>query len=268
MVTQARRSTFPSSPRVWLVAFALAIGGLVLAPYYLMTAILPWLPISFDKVPVWYSTLFFYHLVSNLLFTHLIGYLAFSLLGISLVIAALLWARPHWLVSLLLVLTLLALVAFPWVSPYRPALVAAPGLAMREPTDPGWLGGVVKRAQVAAEIHPCNYILLGWSKDSTFYYQALCGDEPMQTWAVNPDREASGRMIPSAPLELFVEGAPVTVGARVRAEGVRPIAAEPSTRQLNLRGSLLSPNGNWVALLARHVYGPEDVVIVQWARNE
>ncbi len=76
-------------------------------------------------------------------------------------------------------------------------------------------------------------------------------------------------MVPSAPLELFVERATVKVYDLVRAEGVRPIIEEPNARRVYLQeGSLLSADGYWVALVARHLYGPEDVVIVQWARQE
>jgi hypothetical protein len=260
--------------RFWLVALALAIGGLVFAPFYLFRVIWPWLiwpwlPHSYRVVPAWLEAVTLFDFVCNLLFSHLASYLAFSLLGIEIALAALLWARPHWLVRILLALTLLAIAAFPWVYRYQPALVAAPGLAMREPTDPGWLGGVVKRAQAGAEIRPCIYSLLGWSKDGTLYYQARCEDGHVQTWATMPDRESSGRMVTSAPVELFVERAPVTVYDRVRAAGVWPTGEEPNTRRVHLReGSLLSPGGYWAALVARHVYGPEDVVIVQWQAHE
>jgi hypothetical protein len=255
--------------RFWLVALALAIGGLVFAPFYLMTAIYPWLPLSDRVVPWWYQALTLFSLVRNRLFIHPAGYVAFSLLGIGMAIAALLWARPHWVVRVFLALTLFAIIAFPWFYAYRPALVAAPGVRMRVPTQPGWLDGVVKSAQAAAEIRPCTYSLLGWSKDGTFYYQARCSNDTLQTWAIIPDREANAHPVTSAPLELFIEWAPVKVYDLVRAEGVRPIIEEANARRVYLQeGSLLSPDGYWVALVARYLYGPEDVVIVQWTRRE
>jgi hypothetical protein len=33
-------------------------------------------------------------------------------------------------------------------------------------------------------------------------------------------------------------------------------------------GNLVSRDGDWVALIARHMYGPEDVVIVKSASEE
>ncbi len=270
MPLQSKPSIVVTSVRVWLVALPLAIGGLVLAPYYLVTAILPWPPSSFDKLSAWYSTLFLYRLVSNLLFTYLIGYLAFSLFGIGLVIAALLWARPRWLVRLLLVLTLLALVAVPWIYRYRPALVAAPGLAMREPTDPGWLGGVVKQAQAGAEITPCRYELLGWFF-SSLLYRSTCGNDPALTLSFDPKQWGNEPLVAQyIPGTLTRDQAPShELLEKVRAPGVWPATEELNARRVSLPpGSLRSPDGQWVALVARHLYGPEDVVIVQWSHQD
>lgn len=70
------------SPRVGLVALALAIGGLVFAPFYLMTALYPWLPHSFRVVPAWFQALTLFNLARSLLLTNLTSYLVFSCLGI------------------------------------------------------------------------------------------------------------------------------------------------------------------------------------------
>jgi hypothetical protein len=44
---------------------------------------------------------------------------------------------------------------------------------------------------------------------------------------------------------------------------VRPADAEPGVRGLKVRvDGLASPDGRWVAVVVRHVYGPEDVILV------
>jgi hypothetical protein len=257
------------SQRFWLITPALVIGGVVFAPTYILMAIHPLLPTSFRVVPNWYQSIWLSQYLRALLFSNLVVYLSISLLGIGAAIAASIWARAHWSVRGLLILTLLAIVAFPWVFRYQPALVAAPGYAMRVPTQPGWLDGVVKSNQSAAEIRPCTYTLLGWSADAMLFYQAQCSSAPTQTWAIAPDREANARLVASAPADLFAERASTSVLGWVRAASVSPVSEEPNARQAFLReGSLVSPNGDWVALIARHLYGPEDVVLVKSEREE
>ncbi len=250
--------------RFWLLLVALGIGGVVFAPWYVLLAMQPLLPHSFTSVPPpFYMILFLFDFLRALAFSRIEIYLFVSLLGIAAVLGAWMWARPSRMMRGLLLLSLLAILAFPWLYRYQPALVAAPGYAMRLPTQPGWLEGVVKWNQVAAETRPCTYALLGWSQEAVLYYQADCKGTPLQVWAIAPDREASARPFGSAPLQLVAERAPVTITDWVRAGGVWPPNEEPNARRVNLReGSLVSPDGRWVALIARHVYGPEDVVLV------
>ncbi len=252
------------SHRFWLTTSALVIGGVLFVPFYLMMAIQPLLPTSFRVVPAWYEFLVLFHVLRALLFSNLTLYLAISLIGIGAGLVALVWGRPRWLVRALLVLLLLAIIAFPWVFRYQPVLVAASGYAMRVPTQPGLLDGVVKLNQSIAEIQPCAYTLLGWSVDTTLYYQAQCGNDPAQTWAVAPDRETSARLVASAPDDLFAERAPISLLDLVRADTVSPASEDPNAHRVFVReGSLISRDGSWIALIAWHVYGPEDVVIVQ-----
>ncbi len=252
------------SRRFWLTALSLLIGGILFVPFYVMLAIQPFLPTTFRVVPAWYEFLVLFHVLRALLFSNLTVYLAISLLGIGAGVVALLWVRPHWFVRLILVLSLLAIIAFPWVFRYRPALVAAPGYAMRVPTQPGLLDGVVKLNQSIVEIQPCEYTLLGWSADAILYYQVQCDSDPAQTWAIAPDRETNARLVTTVPADLFVDRASISLFDRVRADTVSPASEEPNARRVHLReGSLISHDGSWVALIAWHVYGPEDVVIVQ-----
>ncbi len=252
------------SPRFWLIASTLVIGVVLFAPFYILMAIRPLLPTSFRVVPAWFEFILLFQLPRALLFSNLVLYLSISLLGIGAGIAALIWTRPHWTVRALLVLALLAIIAFPCIYRYQPALVAASGYAMRVPTQPGLFDGVIKANQSAAEIRPCTYTLVGWSADTTLYYEAQCGSGPTQTWAIAPDREMNARLVTTAPNDLLAEPAPISVFDLVRAAGVSPATEEPNARRVYLReGSLLSPDKTWGALIARHLYGPEDVVLVK-----
>ncbi len=259
------------SPRVWLVVVALAIGIVVFAPLYLAMLLGPWMPRSFyGPPPTWYFVLMSLNLGRDSLFADLPRYLIANALGIAAALVALVWARPHRIVAILLGLVLVAMLAFPWVYQYQPALVAAPGYAMRVPTQPGFLGGVVKSAQAGAEKVPCKYELLGWDVTNQLFYQSTCGNDPAVTWWYDL-RGASGEphVTPRAPGGLSRdEMLSYEVLDRVRAAGVWPPESEPGARSVQLRqGALRSPDGQWVALVARHVYGPEDVVIVQWERD-
>ncbi len=253
--------------RFCLVAMALAMVGVVFVPWYLLSAAVRFVPAISDSVPQWYGALYLFNLLRALLFSRLETFLLTSLLGVVGVLAAWLWARPSPVVRVLLLLSLLAILGFPWFYSYQPALVAAPGYTMRFATQPGWLDGVIKRNQVATETRPCEYTLLGWTKEAVLYYQAQCAGAPLQMWAIAPDREEHGQPVASAPLELSAERAPVSISEWVHAAGVWPASEEPNARRVYLReGSLISQDGCWVALIARHLYGPEDVILVSAAR--
>ena len=49
----------------------------------------------------------------------------------------------------------------------------------------------------------------------------------------------------------------------VRSPRVWPADAELNVRRLEVRvDGLASPDGQWVAAVVRHIYGPEDVIVV------
>jgi hypothetical protein len=55
----------------------------------------------------------------------------------------------------------------------------------------------------------------------------------------------------------------------VYAGSVRPASAEPMARELAIRHheALVSGDGRYLALIARHLYGPEDVLVLQKMAN-
>lgn len=249
----------------WLTMIALMVGGLLFVMPYMLRVIFAVLQFT----PVMDSPNFLYELLGLLsflviLFSEAWGYVLISVAVSGLVLAALRWGRPGRVTRSLLVLTLLAILAFPWFFHYDAAVVAAPGYTLRWPTQPGWLEGVVKRTQIATEHRPCTYTLLGWSTGPMLYYQAACGHAAIQTWAYNPNTPTSAMPVTTAPTDLATDvRAHSQVLELVRIPSIYPPEAEPSTRSISVRDNgLASPDGRWVALIARHIYGPEDVIIV------
>ena len=147
---------------------------------------------------------------------------------------------------------------------YQPAVVAAPGCEMRWPTRPALGASVVKSYQRFFETRPCEYTVLGWSAEGTLYYQEACRDNLPQVWAYDLEKGSQPYRVETSPRDLLQETVPRRlILEMVRSPGVRPADAEPMVRELEVRvDGLASPDGRWVAVVARHIYGPEDVIVL------
>lgn len=156
------------------------------------------------------------------------------------------------------------MVGMPWLNHYNPAVVAAPGHELRWPTQPDLLSGLTKHAQMSLEQRPCTYTLSGWSTDSQLYYTAECGTSGTQGWTFSPQVPTAARPVNNLPTNLVTTVLPhAEVLGHVESPNAYPAEGEPMTRALLVRGDgLLDPSGQWLALIARHIYGPEDVLIV------
>ena len=197
-------------------------------------------------------------------FSHPTLYLLVSALGI--IAALLMMWRDQWPWRLVGFALALAVVAFPFVFGYRPALTAAPGYRMWHVTQPAWIESVTRMALNLTEQRTCEYAIEGWDNTDVLYYASTCGAETRH-WQFDP---ASGT---STQVDGITNTTPGTIVPRpelltmVRAGGVSPQSAEPSTRELYLHSEgWRSPSGQFIALIARHVYGPEDVLIVASGR--
>jgi len=186
-------------------------------------------------------------------------YLAVSVLGVAASVVALAARTLAWRWRLAAALSLFAIAAFPFVYRYAPALNAAPGYQTLWVTEPTLWEGLTKRAQVTLEQRPCIYNLLGWDAE-TLYFQAACGAGE-QVWRYQPGAGRSAEPVRETPSALSrIKQSALEV---VRADGVQPAHLEPSTRAVKLRGEgLASPDGRHVAVIARHIYGPEDVLVI------
>jgi hypothetical protein len=147
---------------------------------------------------------------------------------------------------------------------YQPAVVAAPGHEMQWPTKPDLWGSAVKRYQATLETRTCDYAVLGWSPESVLFYEENCQDSRPRIWAYDPDEDRRARLVAAAPGNLVQEPIPrKSVLEQVRVPSVRPADAEPMVRNLAVRvDGLASPDGRWVGVVVRYVYGPEDVLVL------
>ena len=123
---------------------------------------------------------------------------------------------------------------------------------MRVPTEPGAVAGVVKATQTGAEVRRCEYELLGWSRsEGAIYGEEVCGGRKLN-WVYWPLSDHYERAVPVVADELM-------------REEVSELTGVHSVHSLDsvVRGPVLrSPEGWWNAFIPRHIYGPEDVVVV------
>jgi len=147
---------------------------------------------------------------------------------------------------------------------YQPAVVAAPGYDMAWPTRPGPAASVVKSYQRFFEIRPCEVTLLGWSAGGILYYREACRESDPRVWAYDPEAGGRPSRIDASPADLLQEIVPRrSILEWVRSPQVLPADAEPDVRALEVRvDGLASPEGRWVAVVVRHVYGPVDVIVL------
>jgi len=192
-------------------------------------------------------------------------YMAFSLLALGLSAGALLWLitrergrfwrrRRFYLLALLIA----AVLAFPVFARYRPAVEAPPGAELRVVERPGWVAGAVRWCQAAAEISACQYEPLGWADAQTLVYRKWCGGHytpaGWQPGEPQPPRAYDVKTGAITPFEGSVEH---LLGER----GPRAIATLDYFPGKYPR-TPISPDGRWIAFTARHVYGPEDLLVM------
>ena len=165
--------------------------------------------------------------------------------------------------AVLITCVLAGLIAF---ARYQPAVVAAPGYDMHWPTQPaGARDAITKSYQSFVETRTCEYTVLGWSAEGTLYYGETCEDGDPQTWSYAPGSGSEPSAAEAPPPDLFQQTVPRrAILDWVRVPQVRPADAEPAVRQLEVRvDGLASPGGHQVALVVRHIYGPEDVLVLE-----
>jgi hypothetical protein len=240
--------------------------GIFFLPYYLLLGLQLVMPAG--TIPkLWEPVLILLWLlcISWFFFSKIIVYVLISLIAVTSGLAAFMWGHKGLPLRILSLLGALSVIALPWLFPYQPALNAAPGYMMQSVTQPSNpVLGFVKMAYLFSDGVPCEYDLLGWSAENQLYYQSQCEGET-RLWSVNPYQPNEYGPIEALPSELDQEKiAKSDVLEMVRADGIRPESAEPTVREIKLlEGSLLSPDGQWLAAITQHIYGPQDVVLLK-----
>jgi hypothetical protein len=182
--------------------------------------------------------------------------------GALAVIVSWRWVQRPWL-QWVLAAGLMAMVAFPLLYRYQPAVMAAPGHELILLTAPdSFCDHVRRRSEVYWEMQPCRYEIIGWDETETLFYTESCGDAPAQLLAYNPDLRTPPAPVDAVPETLYPIVSDPKAIDYVRAD-VYPPSAEESVRRLSFpQPWIISPTGRWVAAVTRHVYGPEDVIVV------
>jgi len=263
------RSTLSTTGARALSIGTLLVGVFCIWPFYALAAYaLTWhlLPGSIVSSPPfsWLGTpMLFWTYPPSVFLGDLGRYLAVSAAGIVLALAALLFGPRRRLLLAAEAVTLVAILAFPWLLHYQPPVAPAPGGVLYVPTRPGLLDGAVKELQVFAELIPGDYEVLGWSSDSVLYYrETVKATQTTRTWAYTPGEDARPHLVATptgivptavAPRKLLLE--------RVRAPAWGA-SVEPTLLSSICQDGVASPDGRWAAAIANHIYGPKDIFVV------
>jgi hypothetical protein len=183
-------------------------------------------------------------------------YWGFSGLSLLLIAAALIGARPERTLTAALVTVALIVVGSAVFLRSRPAVEARPGVSMRVPTLPGWWERPAKYFRIGVERRRCSYTIEGWDRSGGLLYVETCG-ERQRRWRYVPASDTR------TPVDAIVD---LLVTERVARPTDRVTARIPGDLGLDLTirtPVFRSPDGRWEAFVARHVYGPEDVVVVR-----
>jgi len=249
-------SSTPCRSGRWLLAVTLVLGGLLFVGQYLALAMLHGLRlVGSPTMPV--ATLDFAYLYPlGLLFSNPVVFWVSSVLVLGLAVLAWVWGHPGRAARVALLLVMLAVVVTPLVRHYRPAVKAQPGVTMRVLTLPAIWESPSKGFAVGAEVQRCAYALRGWDDDGNLYYTETCGQQ-VSEWQYSPASDTRTRLSASLPVDMR---------QRIVSRPEDHVTASfpgDSQLQLAIREPVLrSPDGVWDAFVARHVYGPEDVVVV------
>jgi hypothetical protein len=240
----------------WLSVVALVLGGLLFLGQYLALAVMHGLRlVGSPTMPI--ATLDFAYLYPlGLFFSNPLVFWVSSVLVLGLAVLAWMWGHPGRVARVALLLVMLAVVATPLVRHYRPAVQAQSSVTLRVLTLPTLWESPSKGFSVGAEVCRCAYALRGWDDDGNLYYTETCGQR-VSEWRYSPASDTRTRLSASLPDDMYRQ----TVGRPV-GYVMASIPGDPQLR-LSVREPVLrSPDGAWDAFIAKHVYGPEDVVVV------
>lgn len=183
--------------------------------------------------------------------------------------------RNRTRLAVLAIAFLMLLAGLAWLAtraPYRPAITAQPDATLHWVTAPaGRLEALARSLQAVAERRPVVYEPLGWADNQRFVYR--------ERHDARFDRSGAWREGTPGPLLVYdLESGTSTPWAGALEDlAVQPCAVGDCVAPLaeryyadsgwlylpgNYNAVLSSPNGRWMALVVRHIYGPEDLVVI------
>jgi hypothetical protein len=217
-----------------------------------------------------------YPFLSTSLLSDATRYVIVSLAALILTLAALTWLaaqerRQVWRRGRFYVLlaAIASVLAFPLLMRYRPVVKAAPGVELRLVDEPGLLEGVVKSCQAGAEVRGCQYEPLGWADAQTLVYRIRCGGRyEMGVWHPGAPQPPQAYHLDTDEVSPF-DGAldALTRETCATSNCVLPALAERKQFEQGYYPGqygtpLISPDDRWVAFTTKHVYGPEDLLVI------
>ena len=216
----------------------------------------------------------------ELLFSNLWAYLFVSLGALLLIVGMLIrlvvsaqkgvWRYKSFY---LLLLALISVVVYPFFNSYELPAKAIPGVEMQLVEPLNLITSTVKRSKERAEVRDCVPEPLGWADSATIVYRKWCGGyyHPFNGYQQG---------IPSTPQAYRVDSKEISPFrgdieqlARTTCpfdDCVRPLLTEyndlysPSPRYPeHFEDAVISPDEQWVAFSAEHIYGPEDLLVIK-----
>lgn len=231
---------------------------------------------SVSSTPWWFFGIEMYPFLSTSLLSDVIRYLIISLTALLLTLVALIWlsARERGQVwrrkrFYLLAVALAAILAFPLLMRYQPVVKAAHGVELRVVDEPGLLRGVVKSCQAAAEVRGCQYEPLGWADAQTLVYRQWCsGRYEMGVWHPGDPQPPQAYHLDTDEVTPF-DGDVDALSQEICATSKCVLPALVARKQFEqgyypgqYGTPLISPDGRWVAFTTKHIYGPEDLLVI------
>lgn len=220
---------------------------------------------------LWFPLFFVARLLSDATRFAILGTVALisTLVGLIWLILRQRWQagnrRRLYLLSIILVL----LLSTPLIVRYRPAAEAAPGVEMQIVERPGLLKGMVKSYQSMAEVRGCQYEPLGWVDEQTLLYRTRCGGgyNPEGEWEPGTPGATRFYDVDSGHSGTYASDQELLHEPCDPFKCVRPyLASPPGIPHGYYAGAypkpLISPDGRWVAFTTKHVFGPEDLLVI------
>lgn len=217
---------------------------------------------------------------TDMLFSNLWWYLMISLCALLLMLRTLIrlvashrggvWRHKR---LYLLLLAIVSVLAYPFLNPYQLPAKAIAGVEMELVEPLNLITSAVKRTKERAEVRDCVPEPLGWADSATIVYRRWCG-------GYHHPFDGYQQGIPSAPQAYRVdskETSPFSGDIEQLArttcafdDCVRPLLTEyndlysPTPRYPeHFEDAVISPNEQWVAFTAEHIYGPEDLLVIK-----